>query len=170
MNVFHKAALQSLRHSRTRTLVTIVGVALSAALFTAVATFGVSLLTYLTKGAIQKYGSWQVRFDTADPDFAARQTPEADGRIQQAVTLDELGYAVMDGSQNPDKPYWYLTGFSDEAFGALPLTLLEGRLPQTPGEVLVPAHALTNGGASVAVGDTLTLDLGTRMAGEVLLG
>lgn len=37
MNIFHKVALQGLKKNRTRTLVTIVGVALSAALITAVA-------------------------------------------------------------------------------------------------------------------------------------
>ena len=40
MNIFHKAALQELKKNRSRTLVTVIGVALSAALFTAVATFG----------------------------------------------------------------------------------------------------------------------------------
>lgn len=170
MNVFHKTALQSLRRNRTRTLVTIVGVALSAALFTAVTSFGVSLLSYLTRGAIQRYGSWQVAFSGADTAFAAAQTPEQDPRIRQAAACDELGYARMEGGQNPDKPYWFLTGFTDAAFDQLPLTLLEGRPPETPGEVLVPAHALTNGGARVAVGDTLTLELGARMAGEIALG
>lgn len=170
MNVFHKTALQSLRRNRTRTLVTIVGVALSAALFTAVTSFGVSLLSYLTRGAIQRYGSWQVAFSGADTAFAAAQTPDLDPRIRQAAACDELGYARMEGGQNPDKPYWFLAGFTDAAFDQLPLTLLEGRLPETPGEVLVPAHALTNGGARVAVGDTLTLELGARMAGEITLG
>ena len=95
MNVFHKTALQSLRRNRTRTLVTIVGVALSAALFTAVSSFGVSLLSYLTRGAIQRYGSWQVAFSGADTAFAAAQTPDLDPRIRQSAACDELGYARM---------------------------------------------------------------------------
>lgn len=36
MNIFHKVAFQGLRKNRTRTLVTVIGVALSAALITAV--------------------------------------------------------------------------------------------------------------------------------------
>ena len=47
MNIFNKVALQGLKKSRTRTFVTIIGVALSAALITAIATFGVSLLNYM---------------------------------------------------------------------------------------------------------------------------
>ena len=54
MNIFHKAAFQGLKKNKTRTLVTIVGVALSSALVTAVMTFAVSLLSYVTNGAIEK--------------------------------------------------------------------------------------------------------------------
>ena len=54
MNIFHKVALQGLKKNRTRTFVTVIGVVLSAALFTAVATFGTSLLQYLINGSIAK--------------------------------------------------------------------------------------------------------------------
>ena len=66
MNIFNKVALQGLRKNRTRTLVTILGVALSAALITAVATFAVSLQTYMINGAIMKYGDWHVGFMDVD--------------------------------------------------------------------------------------------------------
>ena len=36
MNIFHKVTLKSLKENRTRTLVTIVGIILSTAMFTAV--------------------------------------------------------------------------------------------------------------------------------------
>ena len=43
-----------MKKSRTRTIVTVIGVVLSAAMITAVATFGVSLLNYAARGAIIK--------------------------------------------------------------------------------------------------------------------
>ena len=46
MNIFNKVTLQSMKKSRTRTIVTVIGVVLSAAMITAVATFGVSLLFF----------------------------------------------------------------------------------------------------------------------------
>ncbi len=64
MNIFNKVTLQSMKKSRTRTIVTIIGVILSAAMITAVATFAVSLQNYMVNGAIQKYGSWHVGFWT----------------------------------------------------------------------------------------------------------
>lgn len=41
MNIFNKVTLQSMKKSRTRTIVTVIGVALSAAMITAVSTFAV---------------------------------------------------------------------------------------------------------------------------------
>ena len=62
MNIFNKVTLQSMKKSRTRTIVTVIGVALSTAMITAVATFGVSLLNYMANGAAQKYGGmWSFR-------------------------------------------------------------------------------------------------------------
>lgn len=62
-----------MKKSRTRTLVTIVGVVLSAAMITAVATFCVSLLNYMANGAAQNYGGWHVKFEDVDSSFAAKQ-------------------------------------------------------------------------------------------------
>ena len=49
VNIFHKVAVQSLKNNQARTLVTILGVALSAALFTGIAAFGTSLIDYLIR-------------------------------------------------------------------------------------------------------------------------
>ena len=74
MNIFNKVTLQSMKKSRTRTIVTIIGVILSAAMITAVATFAVSLQNYMVNGAIQKYGSWHVGFLDVPPSFAEERT------------------------------------------------------------------------------------------------
>ena len=153
MNVFHKVALQGLRRNRTRTFVTVVGVALSAALITAVATFVVSLQTYMVNGAIAKYGDWQVAFVDVDSPFAQEQAK--DPRVAKVVSFENIGYAMLDGGKNPDKPYWFIAGFRDEAYSALPLQLLSGRLPENGTEVLVPAHAAANGGVRIALGLSL---------------
>lgn len=161
MNIFHKLALQELIHNRARTLVTVAGVILSSALFAAVASFGVSLLSYLTAGAAAKYGDWHVGFYDVDPAFLQQQ--EQNPYVERTACFDNIGYAVLDGCQNPDKPYLFLAGFSPETFDALPVTLLSGRLPQKEDEILIPAHAITNGGVSLAAGDVLTLAVGKRL-------
>ncbi|MDU7440656.1 MAG: ABC transporter permease, partial [Clostridium sp.] len=70
MNILNKVALEGMKKNRTRTLVTIIGVILSAAMITSVTTFGISMLTYVTNGAIAKYGDWHVAFSDVDSYFA----------------------------------------------------------------------------------------------------
>lgn len=168
MNIFNKVTLESLKKNRTRTFVTILGVALSAAMITAVATFSVSLQGYLVKGAEAKYGGWHVQVPDADPALAHQQA--ADPRVAQTVTLQNIGYAALPGGQNPNKPYLFLSGWSAEALQALPVKLLSGRLPENGDELLIPSHLAANGGVHVAVGDTLTLAAGSRVSGGVTLG
>lgn len=164
MNIFHKVALQGLKKNRTRTLVTIIGVALASALITAVSTFGISLINYLTKGAAEKYGHWQVEFSDTSASFLQEQA--ADSRVEQAVSFENIGYAMLDGGKNPDKPYLFLAGFDQETFEEVPVNLLSGRFPENSGEILASSHILANGGVKMSVGDTLTLAVGTRQDKE----
>lgn len=164
MNIFHKITLQSLRKSRTRTIVTVIGVVLSVAMITAVATLAVSLQSYMVNGAATKYGDWHIEVPDTDSSFVQEQ--EEDTRVAKAVTLQDIGYATLEGGQNPEKPYLYVTGWSEEAFDTLPIELLSGRLPENSSEVVIPAHIAANGGVKNSVGDTLTLSIGNRMSGD----
>ena len=168
MNIFNKVTLQGMKKSRTRTVVTIIGVVLSSALITAVATFGVSLLDYMTNGAAHKYGGWHVEFTNVAPSFVREQA--VNGQVAGTATFENIGYAKLDGAKSPKKPYLFIAGFGRKAFDILPITLLSGRLPKNGGEVIVSGSAMTKGGAHIAVGDTLSLAVGKRMDGNRQLG
>ncbi|MBU5226379.1 FtsX-like permease family protein [Clostridium senegalense] len=164
MNIFNKVALQGLKKSRTRTLVTIIGVILSAAMITAVITFGVTLLNYMKNGAISKYGDWHVAFLDVNSSFVQKQIDNDE--VANTATFKNIGYAALDGGKNPEKPYLFIAGFSEEAFDTLPITLASGRLPENSGEILVSGKVSTDGGVKFAVGDTLSLAVGSRMSGK----
>ncbi|CAK7044210.1 MAG: hypothetical protein EUB_02898 [Eubacterium sp.] len=164
MNIFNKVTLQSLKKSRTRTIVTIIGVVLSAAMITAVATFAVSLQNYLINSSAVKYGSWHVEF--LDVDSAFLQERSHDKGVRDTATIENIGYAALNDGKNPDKPYLFVTGFNEKAFKDLPIKMISGRLPQNSGEVLIPVHLSANGGINYAVGDTLSLAVGDRVNGS----
>ncbi|WP_256865511.1 ABC transporter permease [Paenibacillus sp. 32352] len=168
MNIFNKVTLQGMKKSRTRTIVTIIGVVLSTAMITAVATFGVSLLSYMANGAAQKYGDWHVEFLDVPSSFVQERTH--DEGVANTAAFENIGYAKLDGGKNPNKPYLFIAGFSKEAFDTLPITLVSGRLPENSGEILVPAHVAANGGVKFAVGDKLSLAVGSRMEESENLG
>lgn len=161
MNIFNKVAMQGLKKSPTRTLVTVIGVVLSAAMITAVATFAVSLQNYMINGAAAKYGNWHVEIPDADSSFMLEQAE--DRRVVSEVELQNIGYATLEEGQNPDKPYLFITGWNEKAFETLPIKMLSGRLPENSNEVLIPAHVAANGGVKILVGDTLTLSVGDRI-------
>jgi putative ABC transport system permease protein len=168
MNIFNKVTLQSMKKSRTRTIVTIIGVVLSAAMITAVATFGVSLLNYLARGAAQKYGDWHVGFLDVPSSFVQERIK--DQGVANAAAFENIGYATLDGGKNPAKPYLFIAGFSNETFNTLPINLISGRLPENSGEILVSMSVEANGGVKFAVGDKLSLAVGNRMNGNKNIG
>ena len=161
MNIFNKVALQGLKKNCTRTFVTIIGVVLATALFTGIATFAVSLQSYMINGAAAKYGSWHVEFPAADADFVEEAVK--DNRISDTVLLQNICYAELKDSKNDAKPYLFLSGWDEKAFHTLPIKLISGRLPENSNEVLIPAHLAANGGVKIPIGDTITLEVGNRM-------
>lgn len=161
MNIFQKAALQGLIKNRARTMVTIVGVILSAALVTGAATFAASLQSYMIRGAELHYGGWHVEIVDADAAFAEEQKENA--KIVDVCGMQNIGYALLEGGQNPDKPYLFVTGWDDKMFDTVPVRLLSGRLPENGDEVVVSAHIASNGGVTLLPGDTVTLMVGCRM-------
>jgi putative ABC transport system permease protein len=162
MNIFNKVTLQGMRKSRTRTLVTIIGVVLSAAMITGVATFGVSLLNYMTQGSIKKYGDWQAAFPAVSFSFLQERTK--DEGIDKTAFFENIGYASLDGIKTPDKPYLFIAGFNEDTFHSLPINLISGRLPENSGEIVVPFSVKAKGGVKFEVGDKLTLSVGSRIA------
>lgn len=168
MNILHKAALKGLIKNRTRTLVTVIGVAMSAAMITAVAAFGVSLLHYLAEGAAEKYGGWHIACLDADASYAREWAN--DENAADTVFFENIGYAVPGGGKNPKRPYLFIAGFNRKTFDTLPITLISGRLPENSGEILLSGKMGADGGFPCSVGDTLTLEVGKRMSGNDELG
>ena len=168
MNIFSKVTLQSMKKSQTRTIVTIIGVVLSAAMITAVATFGTSLLNFLINGSIVKYGGWHVEFVGVDSTFI--QERAHDNGVADVAAYENIGYATLNGIQSPEKPYLFIAGFNQHTFDTLPISLISGRLPANNKEILVPAHVAVKGGVRFTVDETLTLAVGNRMDGNKNLG
>ena len=158
---FCKVALESLKKNRTRTVVTIIGIILSAAMICAVTTFAYSTQQYLVEYAIHETGDWHGR--EQNTSYETYEKIKSDEEIADAVYFQQLGYAKAEGCKNPYKPYLYLLGVADDAGGALPIHLLDGRYPAAADEILLPEHLETHGGVKYEIGDKLTLDLGNRM-------
>ena len=161
MNVFSKVTLESLKKNRTRTVVTIIGIMLSAAMICASTTFVSSMQNFVLRCEIYSSGDWHgAVYDAAYKDYEDIRDSD---RVSSAAYAQVLGYAKID-SANERKPYLYILG-GDAASGyfeTMPVHLLLGTLPKDPTEIILPEHLTSNGKVNYTLGDTVTLDVGDR--------
>lgn len=166
MNVFRRVAMQSMRRNRTRTIVTIIGVILSAAMFTAVTTFAASLTKQFERTAAYENGTYYLSLLTVDHETRTSMAQDKD--VEALVSGEILGYAAID-TKNENKPFLYVEAMSDGFADIMPVHLSSGRMPQNSSELLLPEHLSYNGESQLTTGDTVALALGERtMEGERL--
>ena len=169
MNVFSKVTLESLKKNRTRTVVTIIGIMLSAAMICASTTFVSSMQNFVLRCEIYSSGDWHgAVYDAAYKDY---EDIRDSGRVSSAAYAQVLGYAKI-GSANEYKPYLYVLG-GDAASGyfeTMPVHLLLGTLPKDSTEIILPEHLTSNGKVNYTLGDTVTLEVGDRTLDGKRLG
>ena len=160
MNILNKVTWENLKKNRTRTLVTIIGIVLSVSLFTAVTTSVHSLQTYIVEVTKEQQGNYHGGIYDVDGNKLSEIV--ADEKAEMVTTIQNVGYARIDEIENADKPYLFIGAMDKEFTGMMPVHLLEGRLPESSKEILIPEHLSTNGGVNFKLGDEITLDIGTR--------
>lgn len=167
MSILNKVTLQNLKKNRTRTLVTIIGIVLSVAMFTAVTTSVSSMQNYVMEVTIDQEGTWQGKVS----DLNQKQTEKifADDKVEKATMLQTVGYASVD-VKNGDKPYLYIMGLDGKQGDLLAIHMLSGHMPETENEILLPEHLKKNGGLDYEIGDTLTLGVGERQLNGYRMG
>ncbi len=183
MSIFNKVTLEILKKNKTRTIVTIIGIILSAAMFTAVTSTLSTMQNYMVQNAIYNEGDWHVSATETDASFfeflknpaSYFEEPEIksvyqNGKIESYVYNQQLGYAYAEGSTNEYKPYLYVIGTDKRFCETMPVHLTGGRLPVKSDEILLPEHLAENGEVYYKVGDVLTLELGNRVSDGYTLG
>ncbi|MEK4295421.1 ABC transporter permease [Paenibacillus sp. FSL R5-0914] len=161
MNIVNKLTLRHLKQNKRRTLVTIIGVIISVAMVTAVATLGFSFMELMRQQSISTNGEWHVQYRNVTK--AQLKAIEADDATKTLVISNDRGYAPLEGGQNENKPYWYIKEYNLAGFKQFPIELLDGRLPKTNYEVVISEEIAKNAKVTYKIGETLTLDVGERV-------
>lgn len=168
MNIFQKVTLQALKKNRTRTIVTIIGIILSASMICAVTSGVYGIQKFLLNNSIYREGNWHGSETGADGTVL--QMLDREERVEEVTYATQLGYAIAEGCKNPDKPYLYVLGATEGFEEMMSLRVTEGKFPTEQSEILLPAHLKSNGGVSYNLGDVLTLELGVRDLNGYVLG
>lgn len=163
MNIMHEFTLKSLKRNRKRTVVTIIGVVISAAMLTAVTVFVSSLLSMIQRSTIAEGGNWHAEILGVPAQNISVLTQ--DGSVDSAALSRDIGYAYF-GSQNESRPYLDVREYNTPGFEQMSVRLVSGRLPQKSGEAVISSGIEQSGGAAYAVGDTLELETGKRYGAD----
>ena len=160
MSLLNKLTIKNLKLNKKRTIVTIIGIMLSVALITAVASIYSSGIKSLIKYEIYEKGNYHTAFynvPVSDMDIFKNNR-----NIETINITKNVGYAKID-SKNEYKPYACIKGFTKNSLNNLSVKLLDGRLPENENEVVIPTHLKTNGRLFLNIGDSITLDIGKRI-------
>lgn len=174
MSIFSRFALRSLAKSRTHTIVSIIGIALSCALLCAVLTSVVSMTRMLYERTAADEGSWEV--EAAGLTQEGLASLDSDSRVAQHLEVAELGAVQMGAENAPDYGAWlFAKTWPINPAGTTILNTPEiesGRAPEAPGEIvlphfmrdaqLAPCGLTSTDGGPIEIGSTVELQLGTR--------
>ena len=171
MNILSKVTWQAMWKNKTRTIVTIIGILLSAAMFTAVTTLGYSLWSYLLDIQVHNSGDYFLRYDyTSD---AHLEELKEDDRISNLGDLQILGFTTFRLEQENgyvSEESCLVAAGDDVFYEMITVILEEGRLPQTSNEIVITRniyHYLLDNGISPEVGDTIELTVAPECPEEL---
>lgn len=168
MNLLNRLTLKNLRLNKKRTLVTIIGIILSTALITGVATLVSSFRSTIIEYEKQHSGDYHYVFYNVPADDL--KYIRNNRNVEDVYLNEDLGYSLLNGGKNEDKPYLYLKAYSKDSIEKLGISLVDGRLPENDNEVVISSHIKSNGGVEYKIGDELDLNLGERISDGESLG
>lgn len=161
MELLNKLTIKNLKLNKKRTIVTIIGIVLSVALLTAVASMFFSAKDSLIKFEKERNGNYHWSFQKVPieniSDFKENR------KIENISIVKSLGYDYLAGSKNKYKPYINIIAYSKTAMDNLAINMVKGRLPENENEIIISQHTDTNGGVKFECGKKITLKIGTRI-------
>lgn len=166
MNALNKLSLKNLRLNKSRTVVTIIGILLSAALITVVAGVASSGQQTMLNAEINYSGDYDLMLNgnitSGDIDDIS-----ANRNVSQVFVKDSAGLAQTPAPKTSTRPYVYIQSLSTQAFtDCFKLPLESGRYPQNSSELVLTQEFIENSTEEYKVGDTLTLEIGERKTSD----
>ena len=159
MSIFTKLTQRYLSKNKTRTIVTLIGIIVSMALFTAVIEGAYSGYQFLKNREIAVTGEWQVIMNNVNEE--GLEEVKTNKQIEKYENVYTLGFAEV-ANENDGKPYLLVQSLGDTEHALFPINLVSGRMPEKQDEILLPENFIANAKEKYQVGDTITLETGQR--------
>lgn len=164
MKVMSKITLRQMRLNKRRTIVTIIGVIISVAMFTAVSTLSGSFMNFMQRAEIASSGNYHAKFIGVSSDDL--EMLQQDENTKSLYAIHEEGLAQLP-EQSGSKHFLNVESISVDGMEAAGVTVTDGRLPQNDQEIVISQNLKNKAGDSYKIGDTITLTMGERRAVNV---
>ncbi len=162
MHTIQKLTVKNLLMNKTRTLMTIIGIILSATLITMVACTALSARETVVNIEAQTYGNWTVGF-WGDMDGKQLEQFKLNRSVDDLYATYYVGNAKIPSPKYDDVTYIAVTAVSEGGLeNCFNATLKEGRYPQNASELVLPKNFVKSTKNTYKLGDTITLELGVR--------
>lgn len=160
MNVFHKITRENLKRSKTRTLVTIIGIILSMAMFTAVIEGTTSGLAFMRKAVAKKEGSYTGFFyNLSKEDIIKAKNIKG---IKQSAIWQDVGWAKIE--EESDRPYFSLKAIDKDFTKLVSVNIIDGRMPKNNTEIIISQDTTAYSKVNYHIGDEIRLSFGKRIS------
>ena len=167
MNILKNIAYKNLQLNKKRNIVTVIGIILSVALIIALSSLVVSFKESIINLEKHINGDFHYSFDGVQSNDLG--IFENNRSIENFYKVGTLGYAKIN-TENEYKPYAYVITMDKNDFDSVGIELTDGELPKNNNEIIIPRHLRNNGKVDLKVGDTITLEVGSRMSEGYALG
>lgn len=167
MNILKNIAYKNLQLNKKRNIVTVIGIILSVALITALSSLVVSFKESIIN--LEKHINGDFHYSFRDVQSNDLSIFENNRSIENFYKVGTLGYAKIN-TENEYKPYAYVITMDKNDFNSVGINLTDGELPKNNNEIIIPRHLRNNGKVDLKVGDTITLEVGSRMSEGYALG
>lgn len=162
MNIMNKLTRKHVVGNKKRTLITILGVIISVAMLTAVATASASFMDFFQRLEIRNTGRWMVKFPNVSNE--AMKEIEQDKNTKSCFFTKHEGIALLEEDEHSHHmdPYLVVTGMDDKAWGEYFIEVVEGRLPQNDREIIINKEVNDVTSEDWKVGDKVSITFGNR--------
>ena len=159
MGVMSKITIRQMLLNKRRTTITIIGVIIAVAMFTAVSTLLGSFMDFGQQAAIANKGKYHVcYYDLSSEDL---NTIQSDDNVKSYYAIHDEGLAQLPDEYGSKKFLW-IKAISANTMEDSGVHLVEGRLPQNDQELVLSESIKQRNPDGYTIGQTVTFDLGER--------
>lgn len=166
MKIINKLTLRHLQENKKRTVITIIGIIISVAMITATCVSVTSLIHVFAQSEAYTGGNWHIEVENADAGQIEKLEQNEDLQYVGVCKTLELGDKAavrVDSGKKASVCVGDMLAGNRDYFSAMFTANYTGNLPSNENEIVVTREFLEKNELSWQIGDTVQLELGSRV-------